>query len=220
MNDYLEPSFGAALRFSLAGIVFLPYVIWRGSKNVNLLKGGLEIGVYNAIGYYMQIKALLTTSASTTAFICSLAVIIVPILGVIFPRTHTHTHTNNNPHTHDHNNHNNHGIKQRKHKEHQSKNDDVSDISDVSDSDIYSNYNINDNNNNNNNSRNNGNGSNENNCNAWYMPLLPALVATMGVACLELGGEDIPGVGDIWACGEFLIFCAIFLCHVLFFDIC
>jgi drug/metabolite transporter (DMT)-like permease len=33
----------------------------------------------------------------------------------------------------------------------------------------------------------------------WYAPFIPALLATAGVACLELGGTDIPGVGDLWA---------------------
>jgi drug/metabolite transporter (DMT)-like permease len=40
----------------------------------------MEVGTWNAIGYLAQAIGLETTHASTSAFICSLAVVIVPIL--------------------------------------------------------------------------------------------------------------------------------------------
>lgn len=43
-----------------------------------------QIGVLNAIGYWAQSESLLTTTASKSAFICSLAVILVPLLDVVF----------------------------------------------------------------------------------------------------------------------------------------
>lgn len=45
-----------------------------------VLLGGMEVGTWNAIGYLAQAIGLETTHASTSAFICSLAVVIVPIL--------------------------------------------------------------------------------------------------------------------------------------------
>ena len=42
--------------------------------------GGAEVGLWNAIGYLSQAQGLETTPAGTSAFICSLAVVVVPIL--------------------------------------------------------------------------------------------------------------------------------------------
>jgi len=41
---------------------------------------GFEVGVWNSIGYVAQAVGLQTTDASKSAFICSLAVVVVPIL--------------------------------------------------------------------------------------------------------------------------------------------
>jgi drug/metabolite transporter (DMT)-like permease len=41
---------------------------------------GFEVGVYNAIGYVAQAVGLETTAASKSAFLCSLAVVVVPLL--------------------------------------------------------------------------------------------------------------------------------------------
>lgn len=38
----------------------------------------------NAIGYYGQSESLMTTTASKSAFICSLAVVLVPVLDAVF----------------------------------------------------------------------------------------------------------------------------------------
>ena len=115
LGEGLDPSVAAVLRFSLAALVFLPSLLKVIKTKPQLVRGGLEVGAYNALGYWTQASALVTTSASTVAFICSLAVIVVPILDTIFPKKST------------------------------TKNE------------------------------------------AWYAPLLPALVATAGVGCLELG---------------------------------
>ena len=45
---------------------------------------GMEIGLYNSIGYIAQAVGLKDTSASKSAFICSLAVVTVPILDYIW----------------------------------------------------------------------------------------------------------------------------------------
>ena len=134
LGEALDPSVAAVLRFSLAALVFLPSLLKVVKTKPQLVRGGLEVGAYNALGYWTQASALVTTSASTVAFICSLAVIVVPLLNAIFPK----------------------------------KTDSKSE--------------------------------------AWYAPLLPALVATAGVGCLELGGDKIPGFGDFFALGQPLFF--------------
>jgi len=64
LNDALSPSLAAALRFSLAALVFLPNLLRTFPKNPNLMKGGVEVGVYSFLGYWAQATALQTTSAS------------------------------------------------------------------------------------------------------------------------------------------------------------
>lgn len=44
------------------------------------IMGGIEVGLWNSIGYLSQAVGLETTPASTSAFVCSLAVVVVPIL--------------------------------------------------------------------------------------------------------------------------------------------
>jgi drug/metabolite transporter (DMT)-like permease len=127
LGESLDPSVAAAIRFTIAALVFLPFLINVGKDNQKLVLGGLEVGIYCSLGYWAQATALQTTNASNAAFICSLAVIVVPILDMLF-----------------------------------------------------------------------GSGGKKSN-RAWYEPLLPATLAAAGVGCLELGGSDIPGVGDLWA---------------------
>jgi len=86
-----------------------------------------------AIRYFFQALSLETTSASTVAFICSLAVVVVPLIGLVMPR----------------------------------KDDGAAATTE-----------------------------------AWYLPLLPALLAAAGVGSLELGGTEAPGVGDLLALGQ------------------
>lgn len=50
------------------------------NNKYGVLLGGMEVGTWNAIGYLAQAIGLETTHASTSAFICSLAVVVVPIL--------------------------------------------------------------------------------------------------------------------------------------------
>jgi drug/metabolite transporter (DMT)-like permease len=126
LGESLDPSVAAAIRFTISALVFLPYLINVGRNNHKLVLGGLEVGLYCSLGYYAQAIALQTTNASNAAFICSLAVIVVPILDMLLGKKKSTT-------------------KQ------------------------------------------------------WYEPLLPATLAAAGVGCLELGGSDIPGVGDLWA---------------------
>jgi drug/metabolite transporter (DMT)-like permease len=115
----------ASFRFVLAALVFLPFLLRYGFKRPVLVRGGLEVGVYAGIGYWAQAQSLLTTKASTAAFVCSLAVLVVPILDALFVES------------------------KRK--------------------------------------------------NFKLVSLLPSLLATTGVACLELGGSEPPSLGDLYS---------------------
>lgn len=88
-----------------------------------------------AFRYFFQALSLETTSASTVAFICSLAVVVVPLINLVVPRK----------------------------------------------------------------ASGDGAAAAEE---AWYVPLLPALLAAAGVGSLELGGTDVPGMGDLLALGQ------------------
>ena len=83
LGETLDPSLAAFLRFTLAGLVFAPYVL-QHLGNMSLLLGGVEVGLYSTLGYYAQAESLRTSSASVTAFICSLSVIVVPMLDMMF----------------------------------------------------------------------------------------------------------------------------------------
>lgn len=95
IGENLPIQMGAALRFSVASIATLPWLLKRseslktdsveysGIDNGNdfgVLLAGAEVGLWNSIGFFGQAMGLQTTPASTSAFICSLAVVIVPII--------------------------------------------------------------------------------------------------------------------------------------------
>ena len=85
VNDALDPSVASLFRFTLSSAVFLPNV-WKYRKEMDVLKGGALMGIFNGLGYFGQSTALNQgMSASTVAFICSLAVVVVPVLDVLFP---------------------------------------------------------------------------------------------------------------------------------------
>ena len=126
LDEALSPSVAATLRFSLAASIFFPSLLKLGKDNPILVKGGLEVGIYLSLGYWAQAQSLLTSSASTAAFICSLAVVVVPMLDAIF------------------------GSKSAENK-------------------------------------------------PWYSSIVSPSLAVAGVGCLELGGTEVPGVGDLFA---------------------
>ena len=137
LGEQLDPSVASLLRFTIAGLVFSPYMVDNFKKNPKLIMGGVEVGIYSALGYYGQAVSLHTTPASTAAFICSLAVIVVPMLDMMFPEM-------------------SHG----------------------------------------------GGGKAKSN----HAAMIPAVLAALGVAFLELGGEGSPGSGDLWALAQPVFF--------------
>jgi len=89
------------LRFFMAALITLPWLLkppsssckndndndndndntnWFDSPEMQVTLGGLEVGAWNSIGYVSQAVGLATTSASKSAFLCSMAVVVVPFL--------------------------------------------------------------------------------------------------------------------------------------------
>jgi drug/metabolite transporter (DMT)-like permease len=78
MQETLPPSTAALLRFTLALGALSPYL---ASTPRALWRPGLEIGLWVALGYVVQGIGLDSgSSASTAAFLCSLAVVVCPLL--------------------------------------------------------------------------------------------------------------------------------------------
>lgn len=73
------------LRFGMASVATLPWLLsdsndFFASEDWKAIQAGLVVGGWNAIGYISQAVGLETTLASKSAFMCSLAVVVVPIL--------------------------------------------------------------------------------------------------------------------------------------------
>lgn len=80
LGDAIPVGVNSALRFGLAALFSVPWLFQDVYKAENLGAAwlGFEVGLWNSIGYVSQAVGLETTAASTSAFICSLAVIVVP----------------------------------------------------------------------------------------------------------------------------------------------
>jgi len=83
MDAGLTPAAAAALRFSIAAVALLPLLKVEKTLPPNLVKGGLECGVWLAIGYISQALALQDLPAGAVAFICALQVVLVPIINTL-----------------------------------------------------------------------------------------------------------------------------------------
>eukprot|EP00802_Teleaulax_amphioxeia_P019514 Tamp_19752.p1 GENE.Tamp_19752~~Tamp_19752.p1 ORF type:complete len:401 (+),score=50.60 Tamp_19752:112-1203(+) len=81
MQESLDPSTAALLRFTLALGALSPFLL---STPRALWKPGVDIGIWVALGYVVQGVGLNNgSSASTAAFLCSLAVVVCPLLDVL-----------------------------------------------------------------------------------------------------------------------------------------
>lgn len=78
---YTSANWFVAIRFLLAALILLPFVIKR-LKNLTwpILLMGAILGVLNGFGYYAQTIGLKTIDSSQSAFITSTTVIIIPLL--------------------------------------------------------------------------------------------------------------------------------------------
>lgn len=75
------PSEAALARFGIAALAAAPFVI---KQRMDIVLAGLECGVWVALGYFAQAIALSTISSGQCAFICSLTVVVVPLLSAVF----------------------------------------------------------------------------------------------------------------------------------------
>uniref|UniRef100_A0A7S1FNZ9 EamA domain-containing protein n=1 Tax=Corethron hystrix TaxID=216773 RepID=A0A7S1FNZ9_9STRA len=71
------PSEAALARFGIAALVSLPLLI---GQEFGIILGGLECGLWITLGYFSQAIALGTISSSKCAFLCSLTVVVVPLI--------------------------------------------------------------------------------------------------------------------------------------------
>ena len=74
------PSEAAFARFGLAALVSLPLLL---NQRTDVILGGLECGMWITLGYIAQAVALSTISSGKCAFICSLTVVIVPLVNAL-----------------------------------------------------------------------------------------------------------------------------------------
>jgi len=97
LGETLPVGVSLSIRFALAALVTLPWLfegeiifddeILGGGINLDIVTAtwlGFEVGLWNSIGYVAQAVGLETTPASKSAFICSLAVVVVPLLNFFF----------------------------------------------------------------------------------------------------------------------------------------
>ncbi len=84
LESGLPASAAGALRFGLAAVALSPAL--RGARELprELLLGGLECGAWIALGYIAQAQALETLPSGVVAFICSLQVVLVPLVQTAF----------------------------------------------------------------------------------------------------------------------------------------
>jgi hypothetical protein len=72
------------MRFRLAALATLPWIFAKPRENADMtttLAAALAgFGMWNSVGYVAQAVGLETTSASKSAFLCSLSVVIVPLI--------------------------------------------------------------------------------------------------------------------------------------------
>jgi len=86
LGDSLPIGVSTTLRFGLASLAGLPWLLPNPKEDVSLQDTvaaawlGFEVGLWNSIGYIAQAIGLETTDASKSAFICSLAVVTVPLI--------------------------------------------------------------------------------------------------------------------------------------------
>jgi drug/metabolite transporter (DMT)-like permease len=92
LGDVMPVGISTPLRFGMAALATLPWLVGRDdpvvASNITIQKTdarhaatlGFEVGLWNSVGYVAQAVGLETTLASKSAFICSMAVVVVPLL--------------------------------------------------------------------------------------------------------------------------------------------
>lgn len=77
----LRPQTFLSLRFAIGGAWLLAWGLWRGTlRDVRAMGRGVLLGIALYAGYALQTEGLVFTTASRSAFITGLAVLLVPFL--------------------------------------------------------------------------------------------------------------------------------------------
>mmetsp|Transcript_25297 Transcript_25297/g.31174 ORF Transcript_25297/g.31174 Transcript_25297/m.31174 type:complete len:485 (-) Transcript_25297:116-1570(-) len=74
------PSEAALARFGVAALASMPFLI---NQRKDIILAGFECGLWITLGYFTQALALSTVSSGQCAFICSLTVVVVPLLSAL-----------------------------------------------------------------------------------------------------------------------------------------
>ena len=86
---YANVNWFVALRFLLAALLFLPFVIKRlRNTSIELLFISAVLGLLTGLGYYAQTLGLKTIGSAESAFITSMSVILIPLLLPLFKLGH------------------------------------------------------------------------------------------------------------------------------------
>jgi drug/metabolite transporter (DMT)-like permease len=92
-NTPLSVGMTSTLRFGLAAIATSPWLLnninqirkeWSTAPEAAAMVAGFEVGLWNCVAYIAQAVGLETTLASKSAFFCSMAVVVVPLLDFFF----------------------------------------------------------------------------------------------------------------------------------------
>merc|ERR1719384_2343246 len=75
------PSEFAYFRFGVAAVACIPFLV---NKRMDIILAGLECGIWVTLGYFSQALALSSISSGKCAFICSLTVVVVPVIEAVF----------------------------------------------------------------------------------------------------------------------------------------
>ncbi len=80
---HIPPFLFVSLRFAIASLILFPFVFKNRPSRLNGLREGIIAGLALFGGYSFQTFGLLFTTASKSAFITSLAVVLVPFTGLL-----------------------------------------------------------------------------------------------------------------------------------------
>lgn len=78
-GNNFDPYAFATLRFGVATLAFSPF-LKKALKNKDVVRAGVELGVWCALGYLFQSAGLAATDASRASFLSTFTVIVVPLL--------------------------------------------------------------------------------------------------------------------------------------------
>ncbi|CAA7401451.1 unnamed protein product [Spirodela intermedia] len=82
----VDPALFNMVRFVIAALPFLPFVLWaRGDRKT--LSSGIELGCWVSLGYLTQALGLLTSDAGRASFLSAFMVITVPLIDGLFGST-------------------------------------------------------------------------------------------------------------------------------------